>query len=313
MAHSESIAYEVVRVPAGIANSYIVGSPARWVLIDSGTPGNVGNIRKAVEKHLGHGARPEAIVLTHGHLDHSGSARELAEYWDAEIYAHRMEMPFVDGTSKYPPPDPTVGGFMSQVVRFLPNKKMDLSPHLRELAAGKLPWISGWEIIETPGHTPGHLSFFRREDATLIAGDAFTTVNQDSMTDALSQRQQVSRPPAYYTPDWEQAEESVKRLASLNPRVLAAGHGIPMSGAHAATQLRALAHNFPIPKSGRYVSEPVQTDEHGIVYLPPPVPDPIKTGLLIALGVAGAVSAGIVARRRMTSSRASEPEIDRAA
>jgi glyoxylase-like metal-dependent hydrolase (beta-lactamase superfamily II) len=313
MANSDSIAYEVARVPAGIANSYIVGSPARWVLIDSGTPGNANNIRKAVEKHLGHGARPEAIVLTHGHFDHCGSARELAEYWDVEIYAHRMEMPFVDGTSKYPPPDPTVGGFMSQVVRFLPNNKMNLSPHLRELATGKLPWIAEWEIIETPGHTPGHVSFFRREDGTLIAGDAFTTVNQDSMTDTLTQRPQVSRPPAYYTPDWEKAEQSVKRLASLNPSVLAAGHGIPMSGGGAATQLRALANNFPIPESGRYVPEPAQTDERGIVYLPPPVPDPVKTGMLIALGVAGAVSAGIVAKRRMTSSRASEPEIDRAA
>jgi glyoxylase-like metal-dependent hydrolase (beta-lactamase superfamily II) len=298
MANSELIAAQVVRVPTGIANCYVVGTSERWVLIDAGTQGNAKNIREAVNEHIGPDAPPAAIVLTHGHFDHAGSARELAEEWDVEIYAHRLEIPFVNGSSKYPPPDPTVGGFMSQVIRFLPNKKMDVGANLRELSVGRLPWLPEWEILETPGHSPGHVSYFRREDSTLIAGDAFCTVDQNSMTDTLAQRQKVSIPPPYYTCDWQSAERSVRKLAELRPKVLAAGHGIPMRGAQAATQLRALANNFPIPEDGRYVREAAQTDERGIVYLPPPVADPVKIGALVAAGLAGAVGAGLVVRSR---------------
>jgi len=298
MASSELIAAQVVRVPTGIANCYLVGTTEAWVLIDAGTEGNAKNILAAVEEHIGADAVPAAIVLTHGHFDHAGSARELAKKWGVEVYAHRRELPFVNGASKYPPADPTVGGFMSQVVRFLPNKKTDIGPNLRQLEPGRLPWLPEWEILETPGHSPGHVSYFRASDGTLIAGDAFCTVDQNSMTDMLSQRQQVSGPPPYYTCDWQAAERSVKNLAELRPKVLAAGHGIPMRGAQAATQLRAMASNFPIPEDGRYVREPAKTDERGVVYLPAQVPDPLKIGALIGLGFAGAVGAGLVLRRR---------------
>lgn len=298
MANTEIIATEVVRVPTGIANCYLVGSPERWILIDSGTHGHAADIVEAAAEHFGEEATPEAIVLTHGHFDHAGSARELAKKWEVEVYAHRLEIPFVDGSSKYPPQDPTVGGFMSQMIRFFPNKKMDLSPFVRELKPGPLLWIEGWNVVETPGHAPGHVSFFRADDRTLIAGDAFTTVNQDSMIDMLSQRQQVCGPPPYYTCDWQSAERSVKRLAELNPKMLAAGHGIPMRGAQAATQLRALANNFPIPEHGRYVQEPARSNESGISFLPPPVHDPVKTTALVTLGIAGSVAAGVYLRKK---------------
>lgn len=314
MANSEMIAAQVVRVPTGIANCYIVGTPERWILIDAGTHGNANNIRQAVAEHIGPDATPAAIVLTHGHFDHSGSARELAEAWDVEIFAHRLEIPFLNGNSKYPPPDPTVGGFMSQVIRFLPNKKMNVGPSLREISVGRLPWLPEWEIIETPGHSPGHLSYFRSEDSALLAGDAFCTVDQNSMTDTLSQRQKVSIPPPYYTCDWIAAARSVRKLADLRPKVLAAGHGTPMRGAQASTALRALANNFAdaAPKDGRYVREAARTNESGIVYLPPPLPDPVKIGAMIAAGVAGAVGAGVLIRNRRRGFP-SESEIEKAA
>ncbi|HWC18248.1 MAG TPA: MBL fold metallo-hydrolase [Terriglobales bacterium] len=304
MANSELIAAQVVRVPTGIANCYIVGTPEAWVMIDAGTPGSAKNILRAVREHFGADAVPAAIVLTHGHFDHSGSARELAERWRVEIYAHRLELPFVNGSSRYPAPDPTVGGFMSQVIRFLPNKKMDLGHNLRQLPAGRLPWLPEWEILETPGHSPGHVSFFRGTDGTVLAGDAFATVNQNSIHDVITQRQQVAGPPPYSNCDWQAAERSMKKLAELRPRVLAAGHGIPMRGAQAAAQLRALANNFPIPDNGRYVREPARTDESGIVYLPPPVSDPVKIGALAAVGVLGLAGAGWVARSRRQRIRA---------
>jgi glyoxylase-like metal-dependent hydrolase (beta-lactamase superfamily II) len=311
MSASELIAAKVVRVPTGISNCFIVGSRERWILIDAGTQGNTKNILRAVAEHIGE-APPAAIFLTHGHFDHAGSARELAEHWGVEIYAHRLEIPFLNGTSKYPPLDPTVGGFMSQVIRFFPNKKLNVGPNLRELSVGRLPGLPEWEIIETPGHSPGHVSYFRSEDSVLIAGDAFCTVDQNSMVDTLQQRQKVSIPPPYYTCDWQAAERSVKKLAELSPKLLAAGHGIPMRGALATSQLRALANNFPVPENGRYIYEAARTNESGIVYLPPPSADPVKIGAWIAAGAGVGVAAGVILRQRWPG-RSEEHKIKKAA
>jgi glyoxylase-like metal-dependent hydrolase (beta-lactamase superfamily II) len=313
MSKSVEIADQVFRIPTGIANAYIIGSRLRWLLIDSGTPGNTSSILKAVRQHLGADLAPEAILLTHGHFDHAGSAKQLAEHWGVEIYAHRLERPFIDGSDAYPPPDPTVGGFMAQVVRFIPNSKIDLRPHLRELAPEALAWLEGWDVIETPGHTAGHVSFFRHDDRTLIAGDAFTTVNQDNMIGMLSQKQQVSRPPTYYTSDWGAAWDSVQRLARLEPRVLAAGHGSPMSGSEALEQLRNLARNFPFPEYGRYVSDPARSDESGLTYLPPPAPDPVKRYAIATLAGTAGIGAGVWLARRRSNRNRYISEIERAA
>ena len=311
MNNSGATARHVFRIPTGIANAYILGTPERWVLVDCGTPGNFQRILKSVREHLGQDSAPLAIVLTHGHFDHAGSAKQLAEHWGVEIYAHRLEHPFLNGSSEYPPPDPTVGGFMAQVVRFVPNLKFDLRPHLRELGAGELPFLADWEVIETPGHTAGHVSLFRREDRCLIAGDAFTTMNQDSMIGTLSRKQQVWRPPTYYTSDWGAAWDSVRRLAELEPLVLAAGHGVPMNGEGALQQLRQLARHFPFPEYGRYVGDPARSDESGITYLPPPVPDAVKRYALAGLAAGGAVGAAFWLAKRQRVEQFED--IDRAA
>jgi glyoxylase-like metal-dependent hydrolase (beta-lactamase superfamily II) len=304
MMKSEVIGAGIVRVPTGISNAYFLGSPGHWILVDTGTPGNVSNIRKAAARHFGMRSRPLAIVLTHGHFDHAGSARTLAEDWRVSIYAHRLEFPFLDGTTAYPPPDPTVGGFMAQAIRFIPNKKMDVGPSLQELRPGALPWLSEWEVLETPGHTAGHISLFRSHDQSLLAGDAFVTVNQDSAFATIRQEQEVSRPPAYYTSDWEAARDSVQRLAKLNPMLLAAGHGVPMSGHEALEQLQQLAQDFPVPDYGRYVDEPARSDETGITFLPPPVADPVKRAAIVGGAVVTGLAAGSLVMRRARKKQA---------
>jgi glyoxylase-like metal-dependent hydrolase (beta-lactamase superfamily II) len=290
MSKSGFVAQDVVRIPMGITNAYILGYAREWVLVDTGTPGNAETILKATAEHMGPGSVPKAIVLTHGHFDHAGSAKDLASHWGVKVYVHHREKPFVNGTSKYPPPDPTVGGFMSQVSRFVPKVNLDLRPWLRELSETRLPWLQEWRVIETPGHTAGHICLFRENDGTLLAGDAITTMNQNNMFDVISQAEQVSGPPPYYTADWEHARSSVRRLAALNPYVLAAGHGHPMSGEDALQQLRELARNFPVPDYGRYVQEPAQFDDNGIAYLPPPVPDPVKRNTMMAVAGVSAVA-----------------------
>ncbi len=289
----------VLRIPVGMVNCYAVECGRNWVLVDAGTEGHADHICEAALDFFGQDRAPEAILLTHGHRDHAGSAADLADLWDVPVYAHRLELPYITGESKYPPPDPTVGGFMSFMIRFFPSKNFDLGGRVRELSGRNLPVMRGWELIETPGHSPGHVCFFRSKDRVLLAGDAFTTINQDSPVDMLRRTPQVCRPPVYYTCDWEAAEQSVKELADLQPRVLAAGHGIPMSGRAASEQLQELAADFPVPSDGRYVREPARADEHGITYLPEPVPDPLpKVAAGIGVAAIGSLVAWMTFRKR---------------
>src|SRR5690606_30497350 len=73
------------------------GAGDRWVLIDAGVTGAAGMILHAVEHLFGKGSRPAAIVLTHGHFDHVGALAELAERWEVPVYAHELELPYLDG------------------------------------------------------------------------------------------------------------------------------------------------------------------------------------------------------------------------
>ena len=84
----------------------------------------------------------------------------------------------------------------------------------------------GWQILHTPGHTPGHVSFFRPSDRTLLVGDAFCTTKPKSFFEAaVVQHAELHGPPSYFTSDWDAARNSVKRRAALEPIVLEPGHG----------------------------------------------------------------------------------------
>ena len=259
---------------------------------------------------------PEAILLTHGHMDHAGSALDLANFWDVPVIAHPLELPYLTGRSKYPPQDPTVGGFLALMGRFVAVAWQDLGGRVRTLESGReVPGLEGWEWHHTPGHSPGQVAFFRRDDGTLIAGDALSTVNLNSLFACLFEVQRVCGPPAPSTPDWQRARESVELLAELRPLTIACGHGIPMSGGEAVMQLAELATNFQVPAHGRYVREPARMDESGVVSLPAPPPDALP-GVAVAVGVAAAAGTMFAVaarrRRRASNSGASNSDVNRA-
>lgn len=283
----EEIARGIALVQMNIANAYLVGDAQSWVLIDSGTPGYEKQIKEASEALFGAGAQPRAIVLTHGHFDHAGSSPELAAMWNVNVYAHKMELPYLTGKSTYPPLDYTAPGAFSFLARLFPSRTVNLGSRVREwngdLAALGL---AGWQTLFTPGHAPGHLCFFRQEGSVLLAGDAVTTMNIDNAIDLVTRKQEICRPPAPANYDWQQCRESVKKIAALKPSLVAAGHGVPMRDA--ALQLQQLADNFPIPSHGRYVAVPARVDENGITYLPPKPPDRL---IRATVGVSAAAAA----------------------
>jgi glyoxylase-like metal-dependent hydrolase (beta-lactamase superfamily II) len=154
--------------------------------------------------------------------------------------------------------------------------------------------------VFTPGHSPGHVAFFRDSDRTLIAGDAFVTTKQESAMAALTQYPRVNRPPAYWTIDWNSARKSVEQLLDLDPAAAVTGHGLPMSGDELKQGLRRLVENFDeeMPRKGRYVGKSVYADERGVIFVPPPVPNPFPKVLgAIALTAGVALIAAKLTKR----------------
>ena len=219
-----------------------------WTLIDAAIPFSASRIRHWAEKTFGRA--PNAIVLTHGHFDHVSAAKDLADEWQVPIYAHPLEFPYLTGQQEYPAPNWAAGGGAQSLMSPLyPRGPVDLGSRLvalpgegAELSLAELP---GWKLLHTPGHTPGHVSFFRESDRTLLVGDAFCTTKPESFFDAnFTQPAELHGPPSYFTQDWAAARESVRKLAALEPDTVAPGHGKPLTGENVAASLRRLAAEF---------------------------------------------------------------------
>ncbi len=255
----EHIALGVRGMRILFVNVYAISTPGGgWTLIDTGIPMSAGKIKSWAESIFGSGTRPEAIILTHGHFDHVGAVETLVKDWSVPVYAHSDEFPYLTGGRKYPPPDPGVGGGLMAVMSPLfPRSSADLSGRVQALPSDySVPTLPGWRYLPTPGHAPGHVSLFRKEDRLLLPGDAFCTTKQESFLAVAHQTPELTGPPSYYTPDWDSARRSVQQLAELRPLTIAPGHGLPISGDQVAGQLAHLAADFDrlaVPEHGRYV------------------------------------------------------------
>jgi glyoxylase-like metal-dependent hydrolase (beta-lactamase superfamily II) len=134
------------------------------------------------------------MVLTHLHPDHSGATVRLAERWGQPAYVHPDQLQLAAGYQpEYAIP---VDRWLVPLVRRLPKRTQ------RKISAGAdltgvvqafdprtgIPGLPGWAAIHTPGHTPGHISLYRRSDGVLITGDAVITVDLNSLLGILTSR-----------------------------------------------------------------------------------------------------------------------------
>lgn len=246
-----------------IVNVIMMGDPdsGKWVLTDAGMPKSGSAIIAVAESRFGKNVKPEAIILTHGHFDHVGSIVHLLEAWPGvPVYAHPLEFPYLTGKEAYPEPDAGVeGGLLAKIAKIYPHEPVNIEPVLLQLPPdGIVPGLPEWTWIYTPGHSPGHISLFRKNDRLLISGDAFVTVKQDSLYKVLIQKEEVHGPPPYLTTNWSDAKQSVQKLAALEPRLVVAGHGQYMEGPELQQGLHELAMRFDelaLPAYGKYVDD----------------------------------------------------------
>ena len=99
----------------------------------------------------------------------------------------------------------------------------------------------------------------------------------------------LARAGSPFTSDWQAARSSLQELTNLRPNVIGCGHGLPMCDAELPARMQSFAERFRAPRNGRYVRRAAQTDENGIVDLPPAPFDPVPlmtAASLLLIGIA---------------------------
>jgi glyoxylase-like metal-dependent hydrolase (beta-lactamase superfamily II) len=217
--------FHIPVTPRNGVNTYLVGD----VLVDTGLATSGKKLREALD-----GREVKAIALTHAHGDHGGSARKLAD---------ELGLPVWVGTADH---EATVSGnavkkdpFNAPGVRVIAGLMGDFKgvPVARDLNEGD-ELTAGFTVLDTPGHSPGHVSFWRESDRVLICGDVF--FNMHLLTTVPGLRQ----PPKAFTPDPAQNRASERRLAGYQPAVVGFGHG-PVIERDAAEQLSGFVATLP--------------------------------------------------------------------
>ena len=206
MKHLARDLYQLPLAPREAVNAYLVGD----VLVDCGYPINW----KRLHSQLG-GSRPKAHALTHAHADHAGNSKRLKDEDGLEVWVGERDRDYLVSGQPEPGAIPVGRGVLRRYMRF-PGVEPD-----RLLKAGD-EIGSGFVVIDTPGHSPGHVSFWREEDRSLICGDAFFNMNMLTTAPGLHQ------PPGVFTPDPARNRESERLLAELEPALVCFGHGPPL-------------------------------------------------------------------------------------
>lgn len=200
--------YQLTRLIA--FNSFIVREDDGLTVVDTG----VGNTAEAIvqaAKTLG--APIRRIALTHSHADHVGALDALhALVPDAEVVISTREARFLAGERTLDadePQTPLKGSHTTCTTK--PTRLVNTGDRIGSL-----------EVIASPGHTPGHISFLDQRDRTLIAGDAFTTQAGISTAGTFRLLFPFMTMATWHRPT---ALRSAEALLALNPSRLAVGHG----------------------------------------------------------------------------------------
>jgi hydroxyacylglutathione hydrolase len=184
--------------PPNAVNVYVIGD----VLIDAGTALDKRRILKQVE-----GREIRAHALTHAHPDHYGSSHAICDRLGIPMWCGAADAEAVEH-----------GKTVARGGRKLPAAKAH--PIARRLREGHE--VAGFVVLETPGHAPGHVSYWRESDRTLLCGDVMWGFNPFLL------RGLIREPPKSFSPDPARNRESARRIAALEPALVCFGHGPPL-------------------------------------------------------------------------------------
>ena len=213
------------------ANAYLLTGET-LTLVDAGMPGAEKTILAYIE---GLGLDPNdlaRIVVTHHHLDHTGSAAALKARTSAQVLAHPGDEPFVSGEQALPPASNAAMRILSVLLSVVMPKATPVGVDLLVQDGDQLDILGGATVVHVPGHTPGSTAVHFPAEGLLICGD---TIDH--------RRDRLGPPPKPFTADMDQAVASIGHMAGLAFEVLCPGHGAPIIGG-AGEQVRAMVQDF---------------------------------------------------------------------
>ena len=202
------VAEDVFHIPLSPrdgVNAYLLGE----VVVDAGTKGAGRRLVRALQGHA-----VGAHALTHAHPDHAGGSKRVVDAFEVPVWVGERDRADVE-SGRPLIADSWAKPAMTRLARYPP---VAVARSLRE---GDVVG-PGFVVLETPGHSPGHVSYWRESDRTLVCGDVL--FNMNIVTTARGLRE----PPAMFTPDPARNRDSARRLAALEPELVLFGHGPPL-------------------------------------------------------------------------------------
>ncbi|MDP8023566.1 MAG: MBL fold metallo-hydrolase [Nitrososphaeria archaeon] len=198
--------YAIYRIPIKevSGNAYLVVRGKEAAVVDTGLPGYSDQILKSADSL---DAKVSHIILTHYHIDHTGSLKDLKEKTGAKVFIHEKDAPYLSGKEKFPLPST------------VPQEVIKLYSTYRHVEPDAIlkddDRVFGFRVIHVPGHTPGSIVLY--DGRALFAGDNMN-----------SREGKIEGSPAMFDWDRELAKKSVKKLLDLDFEMLMPGHGEPV-------------------------------------------------------------------------------------
>jgi hydroxyacylglutathione hydrolase len=151
-------------------------------------------------------------VLTHAHADHQGSSAAVCTARGVPLWCGFKDVATAESGR-------TAAAGTNNVITRWQERNWAGPGHPVGRALGEGDAVGDFEVLEVPGHAPGHIALWRERDRTLITGDVL--FNRHPLTG----RPHLSEPPGVFTIDPESNRASIRRIAALRPRLACFGHG----------------------------------------------------------------------------------------
>lgn len=193
--------------PPNSINAYLLED----VLVDAAARQSAAFIKRDLKGH-----KLAAHALTHAHPDHQGASHAVCEhygvpFWVSEADADAAENPELIGERQ---PDHPMARLMQRMFAG-PGHSVD-----RILREGDE--VAGFRVVDTPGHSAGHIALWRESDRVLVLGDVLNSADPFLLLPGLRE------PKTYFTPDPAENRRSARRLGQLEPKLALFGHGPPV-------------------------------------------------------------------------------------
>lgn len=204
--------YQLSGKPPNFINIYFI----EGILVDAGTP----QAHKRIFRELGDRV-PTAHLVTHAHPDHYGSSHAVCEKYGIPLMTGANDAEAIENSG----PEAAGTFFARNVISKMPPPPAH--PVATRLSEGDK--VGSFKVIDTPGHSRGHIALWRAKDRTLVLADVLFNLNP------LTMRSGLSEPPLSLTLDPAQNRDSARKVAELEPELVLFGHGPALRGSEAFT------------------------------------------------------------------------------